>query len=66
MIDWLVAPFDQRLSVALLEVSVTLPPVQKLVGPLAVIVGMAGPGFTVTTIGAENEEQPKMLVRRTT
>lgn len=29
---------------------------QKLVGPLAVITGVAGKGFTVTTVGAETGE----------
>lgn len=32
------------------EVSVTLPPWQKVVGPPALIVGVAGIGLTVTTI----------------
>jgi hypothetical protein len=41
------------LPVALLEVSVTLPPVQKVVGPPGVIVGVGGSGLTVTTVGAE-------------
>jgi hypothetical protein len=39
--------------VALLEVSVTLPPWKKVVGPPGVIVGVAGSGFTVTVVGAE-------------
>jgi len=34
-------------------VSVTLPPVQKVVGPDVVIVGVAGNGFTVATTGSE-------------
>src|SRR5258706_16076148 len=38
---------------ALLDVSVTLPPVQKVVGPPGVIVGVAGGGLTVTVVGAE-------------
>ncbi len=38
---------------ALLEVSVTLPPVQKVVGPPGVIVGAAGIGLTVTVVAAE-------------
>jgi hypothetical protein len=36
-----------------LEVKVTLPPAQKVVGPPAVIVGVAGKAFTVTTVAAE-------------
>lgn len=34
----------------MLEVSTTLPPAQNVVGPPAVIVGVAGKGFTVTTV----------------
>ena len=41
------------LPVALLEVSVTLSPLQKVVGPPGVIVGVAGAGVTVTVVGAE-------------
>ena len=41
------------MPLALLEVSVTLPPVQKVVGPPGVIVGVAGIGLTVTTTAAE-------------
>jgi hypothetical protein len=35
---------------ALLDVNVTLPPVQNEVGPLGVIVGVAGVGLTVTDV----------------
>ena len=35
---------------ALLELSETLPPAQKVVGPAGVIVGVAGIGFTVTAV----------------
>jgi hypothetical protein len=66
VIDCVVAPFDQILPVALLDVKITLSGVQNVVGPLAVMVGVAGSGFTVTTIGAEKDEQPKILVRLTT
>ena len=41
------------LPLALLDVSVTLPPVQKVVGPPGVIVGVAGVGLTVTDVAAE-------------
>ena len=51
------APFDQVFPVADEEVRVTEPPVQKLVGPLAVIVGTAGSGFTVTVVAADVDEQ---------
>ena len=44
---------DQVFPVALDEVNVTDPPEQKVVAPLAVIVGVAGIGFTVTVVGAE-------------
>jgi hypothetical protein len=52
MLD-VVAPVDQRYEVPALEVSVTLPPAQKVNGPLAVIVGAAGKAFTVTTVAAD-------------
>ena len=41
MIDCVVAPFDQRYDAEGDEVSVTLPPSQKVVGPPAVTVGAA-------------------------
>ena len=41
------------MPVALLELSTTLPPWQKVVGPPGVAVGVAGSGLTVTTVGAE-------------
>ncbi len=47
------APFDQVFPVALDEVKVTDPPEQKVVAPLAVMVGVVGTGFTVTTVGEE-------------
>ena len=54
--DWLVAPFDQTLPVADEEVSVTPPPWQNVVGPLAVIDGVAGSGVTVVVVPVENAE----------
>jgi hypothetical protein len=41
------------LPLAPLEVNVTLPPVQNVVGPPGVIVGVAGVGFTVTVVAVE-------------
>ena len=41
------------LPLAALDVSVTLPPVQNVVGPPGVIVGVAGVGFTVTVVAAD-------------
>ena len=55
-------PGDHTLLVALLEVKVTLPPAQKVVAPPAVIVGVAGAGFTVTTVAVEVAEQPLPFV----
>src|SRR2546423_14469890 len=44
---------DHWLPLPLLDVSSTLPPVQNVVGPPGVIVGVAGSGLTVTTVAAE-------------
>jgi hypothetical protein len=47
---------------ALLLVRVTEPPEQKVVGPEAEMVGVAGTAFTVTVTGAEGAEvQPEMV-----
>jgi hypothetical protein len=47
------------LPVAELDVSVTEPPAQKVVGPPGVIVGVDGTGFTVTIVAREAaDEQP--------
>src|SRR5204862_74552 len=46
------------LPVALLDVSVTEPPVQKVVGPPGVIVGVAGMGLTVTLVVPAADVQP--------
>ena len=54
VIDWLF----HTIPVACDEVSVTLPPLQNMVGPLAEMVGAAGVGFTVTVIAFEVAEQP--------
>jgi hypothetical protein len=53
VMDWVVAPLDQVLPVALEEVSTTEPPVQKVVEPPAVTVGVEGNELTVTTVDAE-------------
>ena len=45
------APFDHVLLIELLEVSVTFPPMQKVVGPFVEIIGVDGIEFTVTVIG---------------
>ena len=46
-------PGDQTFPLAALEVNVTLPPAQNVVGPEAVIFGVAGSGFTVTVVAAD-------------
>ena len=53
MIDCVVAPFDQVFPEALDDVKTTEPPEQKVVAPLALIVGVDSAGFTVTTVGVE-------------
>jgi hypothetical protein len=61
-IDCVVAPpGDQTFPEAEDEVSVTLPPEQKVVGPPAVIVGVAGVGFTVTVVVADVAEHVPLL-----
>ena len=55
-------PGLHTLPVALLLVSVTLPPAQKVVGPPALIVGVAGFAFTVTVTFCCAEEQPLLAV----
>ena len=47
---------------ALLEVSVTLPPSKNVVGPLGVIVAVGGVGFTVTAVAVEGEVLQPPLV----
>lgn len=44
----MVSPVDQAYDPAEEDVKVTEPPRQKVVGPLAVMVGVDGTGFTVT------------------
>ncbi len=54
--------FDQRFPEACEEVKFTEPPLQKVVGPLAEILGAAGFALTVTTVAAEVEEHPLPFV----
>ena len=51
--DCVVAPFDHKFPVAADEVKTTVPPEQKVVGPLALIVGVIPVEETDTTVGAE-------------
>ena len=63
MIEGVVAPVLQLLPMGLLDVRVTLPPAQNVVGPDGLIVGVAGVGFTVTVTGSETAEvQPAVTV----
>ena len=48
-----VAPVDHKYVVPALDVRVTEPPAQNVVGPEAVIVGVAGSALTLTTVAAE-------------
>ncbi len=50
----------QVFPVALDDVNVTLPPAQKVNGPLAEIVGVAGNGLTVTVADPLAELQPPL------
>lgn len=56
VMDWVVAPFDQKLLLGEEEVKVTDPPAQNVVAPLAVIVGTAGMVLTITFTGADGAE----------
>ena len=58
-------PGDQTFPVVLLEVNVTLLPLQNVVGTSAVMVGVAGKGFTVTIVTSEVAEQPFPSVKVT-
>lgn len=53
LIDCVVAPFDHKYEVDAGAESVTDPFSQNVVGPLAVIVGVAGNGFIVTVVPAD-------------
>ena len=50
VIDCKVEPVDHKFPVAEEEVSITFPPVQKVVALPAVIVGVAGVAFTMTRL----------------
>ena len=65
MIDCVVAPFDQTLSVADDEVKTTLSPLQNIVAPEAVIDGVEGIGFTTTLVEAETPEAQPAVVTST-
>jgi hypothetical protein len=58
VIDCVVSPVDQVFPDAALEVKVTEPPWQKVVGPLEEMVGVVGFEFTVTTVATDVEVQP--------
>ncbi len=53
MIDEVVAPLDHRYELSADAVNVTDPPAQKVVGPPAVIAGVAGAGLTVADVAAD-------------
>ena len=53
--------FDQRLPLKLDEFSVTVPPLQNVVGPEAVITGVFGNGFTETLIAFEFADKHPLL-----
>jgi hypothetical protein len=59
-IDCVVAPVDHTLPLAELDVSVTLSPAQNVVGPDALIVGVAGATLNITFVVAF-AEQPFLL-----
>ena len=65
VIDCVVAPVDQTFPLADDDVNTTLPPEQKLNGPPAEIVGVAGVGFTVTVVPADVAEVQPAVVTAT-
>jgi hypothetical protein len=62
VIDWVVAPLDHVFPAALDEVNVTEPPEQKVVGLLAMIVGVVGPDVIVTLVAADVETQEPLVI----
>ena len=56
VIDWVVAPLLQTFPTGVLELRTTLPPEQKVVGPLGVMTGVEGVLPTVTTTGVDVAE----------
>jgi hypothetical protein len=56
--DCVVSPVDHRYVPMLVVDKVTLLPWQNVVGPLALIVGVAGVGFTTTSVEPDAEVQP--------
>ena len=65
VMDCVVAPVDHKLPLADEEVKTTLPPAQNVNGPPALIVGVAGNGFTVTVVPADVAEVQPPLVTET-
>ena len=57
-----VEPLLQAYLASVLDVKLTAPPLQKKVGPSAVIIGFAGLGFTVIAIASDLFEQPNSFV----
>ena len=62
VMDRVVAPLDHAYEKPSGAVSVTDPPSQNEVGPLAVMAGVSGSGFSVTTVGALVAVQPFAVV----
>jgi hypothetical protein len=58
------APVLQVLPVALLELRITLPPAQNVVGPPAVMVGVGGRAIVFTVTEAGLDKQPPELTRK--
>jgi Cu/Ag efflux protein CusF len=65
VMDCVVAPVDQTFPLADDEVNTTLPPAQKVNGPPAEIVGVAGNAVTVTVVPAEVADVQPAVVTAT-
>ena len=56
VMDCVVAPFDHKLLIGDDDVSTTFPPGQKVVGPLAEIVGVEGKAIKLIVALADEED----------
>lgn len=63
VMEGVISPFDHTFPVIAEDVKTIEPPEQMVVEPFALMVGGAGNGLIVTTIGAEVELQKPEVVK---